>query len=241
MKIGRNDPCHCGSGKKYKKCHMQADASDQREVRQLSGGTAVLDHYANRLNRDLAKRGLEHPAAQTAIQSWAVAEGTPPGEDAALVQHVLYDLNTGAGGPLILSAGELDSGTESDTLADVGKTLAATHVSLLEVLESKRGRGLRVLDRLTGETCFVESAELASQLEPMEMVLGRIGTWTEKKVLIPGWEKVWFRGRKAVVRDLIQEMEADGLTEEDEADVRQIWLRRQTETVVRRTREARPT
>ncbi|MCX6706391.1 MAG: SEC-C metal-binding domain-containing protein [Candidatus Woesebacteria bacterium] len=21
-KIGRNDPCPCGSGKKYKKCHM---------------------------------------------------------------------------------------------------------------------------------------------------------------------------------------------------------------------------
>lgn len=24
-KIGRNDPCHCGSGKKYKNCHLQAD------------------------------------------------------------------------------------------------------------------------------------------------------------------------------------------------------------------------
>jgi uncharacterized protein YecA (UPF0149 family) len=24
-KIGRNDPCHCGSGKKYKKCHGAAD------------------------------------------------------------------------------------------------------------------------------------------------------------------------------------------------------------------------
>lgn len=23
-KVGRNDPCHCGSGKKYKKCHGQA-------------------------------------------------------------------------------------------------------------------------------------------------------------------------------------------------------------------------
>jgi uncharacterized protein YecA (UPF0149 family) len=23
-KIGRNDPCPCGSGKKYKKCHGQA-------------------------------------------------------------------------------------------------------------------------------------------------------------------------------------------------------------------------
>jgi hypothetical protein len=25
-KIGRNDPCWCGSGQKYKKCHMDADA-----------------------------------------------------------------------------------------------------------------------------------------------------------------------------------------------------------------------
>lgn len=24
-KMGRNDPCHCGSGKKYKKCCLAAD------------------------------------------------------------------------------------------------------------------------------------------------------------------------------------------------------------------------
>ena len=24
-KVGRNDPCWCGSGKKYKKCHLDAD------------------------------------------------------------------------------------------------------------------------------------------------------------------------------------------------------------------------
>ncbi len=24
-KLGRNDPCHCGSGKKYKKCHGAAE------------------------------------------------------------------------------------------------------------------------------------------------------------------------------------------------------------------------
>ncbi len=27
MKIGRNDPCHCGSGKKYKRCHLRFDES----------------------------------------------------------------------------------------------------------------------------------------------------------------------------------------------------------------------
>ncbi|MFK7991616.1 MAG: SEC-C metal-binding domain-containing protein [Sandaracinaceae bacterium] len=26
-KLGRNDPCHCGSGDKYKKCHLKADAA----------------------------------------------------------------------------------------------------------------------------------------------------------------------------------------------------------------------
>lgn len=25
-KLGRNDPCWCGSGKKYKRCHMDSDA-----------------------------------------------------------------------------------------------------------------------------------------------------------------------------------------------------------------------
>lgn len=30
MKIGRNDPCHCGSGKKYKKCCLERDKSINR-------------------------------------------------------------------------------------------------------------------------------------------------------------------------------------------------------------------
>ena len=30
-KIGRNDPCWCGSGKKYKQCHMKQDQKERRE------------------------------------------------------------------------------------------------------------------------------------------------------------------------------------------------------------------
>lgn len=29
MKLGRNDACHCGSGKKYKKCHEAADEAKE--------------------------------------------------------------------------------------------------------------------------------------------------------------------------------------------------------------------
>jgi preprotein translocase subunit SecA len=28
-KVGRNDPCWCGSGKKYKNCHLRADEDAQ--------------------------------------------------------------------------------------------------------------------------------------------------------------------------------------------------------------------
>lgn len=33
-KIGRNDPCYCGSGKKYKKCHMKADQAADGQYQQ---------------------------------------------------------------------------------------------------------------------------------------------------------------------------------------------------------------
>ena len=33
MNLGRNDPCHCGSGKKYKKCHLAEDERAERETR----------------------------------------------------------------------------------------------------------------------------------------------------------------------------------------------------------------
>lgn len=33
-KIGRNDLCHCGSGKKYKKCCMTKDQDEQKELMQ---------------------------------------------------------------------------------------------------------------------------------------------------------------------------------------------------------------
>ena len=32
LKTGRNDECPCGSGKKYKKCHLQADEAAQSAV-----------------------------------------------------------------------------------------------------------------------------------------------------------------------------------------------------------------
>jgi hypothetical protein len=38
-KIGRNDPCHCGSGQKYKKCHLPKD--DAAKSAELAAAAAA--------------------------------------------------------------------------------------------------------------------------------------------------------------------------------------------------------
>ncbi|MCL4393812.1 MAG: SEC-C metal-binding domain-containing protein, partial [Chloroflexi bacterium] len=46
MKPGRNDPCWCGSGRKYKNCHLREDeavASQELIVKNL---IERLDEYA---------------------------------------------------------------------------------------------------------------------------------------------------------------------------------------------------
>lgn len=47
-KIGRNDPCSCGSGKKYKNCHQQADAEKKNGKKNLiiAGAIALLMIFA---------------------------------------------------------------------------------------------------------------------------------------------------------------------------------------------------
>src|SRR5207244_7867573 len=42
VRLGRNDPCHCGSGKKYKRCHLEQD--EQRERDAAREQVALLAH-----------------------------------------------------------------------------------------------------------------------------------------------------------------------------------------------------
>lgn len=41
-KPGRNDPCYCGSGKKYKQCHMPADLAAEQEQRAWADAARAL-------------------------------------------------------------------------------------------------------------------------------------------------------------------------------------------------------
>jgi tetratricopeptide (TPR) repeat protein len=45
-KTGRNDPCHCGSGKKYKRCCLQEDQEGERLVRSAANAARQAEYDA---------------------------------------------------------------------------------------------------------------------------------------------------------------------------------------------------
>ena len=50
LRVGRNDPCPCGSGKKYKRCCMPLDIAEAERARVAQPSIpimvrAALEHY----------------------------------------------------------------------------------------------------------------------------------------------------------------------------------------------------
>lgn len=71
--IGRNDACTCGSGKKYKKCHLAAD--DQAINAELSRLKAVAD--AEAAAKAAAEKEAQASSAQTGSKRKAQNISTP--------------------------------------------------------------------------------------------------------------------------------------------------------------------
>ncbi len=57
-KIGRNEPCPCGSGKKYKNCHYEIDKNSQEPVilqRRKEGGKDMTEHLMGLYGKKVPK------------------------------------------------------------------------------------------------------------------------------------------------------------------------------------------
>ncbi len=69
--LGRNDPCHCGSGKKYKHCCLDKDEGAERakraEVAEVAQGEQV-EQVAPAPAHD--KPAPNHPPKRAANQPW---------------------------------------------------------------------------------------------------------------------------------------------------------------------------
>src|SRR5205807_9945221 len=67
---GRNDPCHCGSGKKYKKCHEERDSAAKHTFleKQWQDGEKVAAKKAAEEKEAAAKQPANAPHKPTSQQ-----------------------------------------------------------------------------------------------------------------------------------------------------------------------------
>ncbi|MBO5372365.1 MAG: methionyl aminopeptidase [Lachnospiraceae bacterium] len=92
-KIGRNDPCWCKSGRKYKTCHQAFDEKIAQFARQ---GHIVPDHDIIKTPEQIAKI-KESAKINIAVLDY-VAENIREGMNTAEIDKMVYDLTTKMGG-----------------------------------------------------------------------------------------------------------------------------------------------
>ena len=69
---GRNEPCHCGSGKKYKQCHLEKDEAARRKTRTKEEEKAGKGKEAEAAEAPAAdaSKGAAPPGRHQTHQPW---------------------------------------------------------------------------------------------------------------------------------------------------------------------------
>lgn len=92
-KIGRNDPCWCGSGKKYKTCHMEFDDRIHR-IRQAGHIVPTRNLIKN---EEQIARIRESCKINIAVLDY-IQENIHEGMNTAEIDKIVYDMTTDMGG-----------------------------------------------------------------------------------------------------------------------------------------------
>ena len=93
FKIGRNDPCWCGSGRKYKSCHQSFDDKIQHFA---NLGHIVPDHDIIK-NAEQIEKIKESAKINIAVLDY-IEENIHEGMNTAEIDKIVYDMTTDMGG-----------------------------------------------------------------------------------------------------------------------------------------------
>ena len=92
-KPGRNDPCWCGSGEKYKKCHIDFD----EKIEEFEGAGHIVPSHEILKNAEQIEKIKESAKINIAVLDY-VAEHIKAGISTAEIDKWVYDITTKMGG-----------------------------------------------------------------------------------------------------------------------------------------------
>jgi hypothetical protein len=168
-KPGRNDPCWCGSGKKYKKCHLEADERSQKpEQREFDAvRSRVADLFKQVASARETRRAAEEflgsseiPADDEALplMDWMIHDWIPP----RLGRNVMAEFLRRHGASL--SARER-AFVESS---------ARSAVRLYEVQQIRQGTGVEVKDLISDRVMLVHDVRTSKEVVRWDGMLARV-------------------------------------------------------------------
>lgn len=177
MKPKRNDPCYCGSGLKYKKCHMKSDQQKEREQR-------ASKQAVQWLNRDLLTFARDERFAEafaTALShywhdmyNFENAEEMSTDEALRFADWFAFDYIQPDGSRLI----ELYHAEKAEELSEVQRQVLASWLEAgpsgaYELLDYK-GQMLQLRDFFTDEEFEVYEPSGHGDVEIGEVILARL-------------------------------------------------------------------
>lgn len=194
MTTGRNQPCPCGSGKKYKQCCQKADPAPQEELRyqalcnarnrlmerilkylRRTQGKAVMDSAMDEFwlwpepgeepDEDVFEQTLDL-AIDWLMFNWAVDPADPESQEQSL-----HEDKTMAEVFVESRAGKLDP--EERKLFEGFNRIP---LSFFEVMAVRLGKGLTVKDILTGFQVDVHEVSATQNLSRGDILFGRVAT-----------------------------------------------------------------
>ena len=187
--LGRNQPCWCGSGRKYKKCHLGREQLPLAErvgwLYMKAGQHALLTGW----NDLLAEAGYER-CRYAVDDPDALAAAL---DDPLVLDAVLFE--GGAFAEFLQIRGSL--------LPDDERLLAEQWLlvdrSVFEVEQVHRGQGVTVRDVRTGDTHEVRERTASRQLKPGQLVCARVVPAGDTMQFFGGLEPVALHERDPLI------------------------------------------
>ncbi len=179
MSVSRNDPCPCGSGKKYKKCHgvLQREIAVRPELSRASALKALDTQLSDRLLRFARKRHRANWLQDVLASAGLMDDGDlTEAEFPLVIPWLLHFMVNVQSGLTLADEWRLQARAVSADEELLLDAYDAAWVSLWEVAEVEPGVGSRVTDVLTTEERFVLDVSSSRTLRRFDTLLAIVLT-----------------------------------------------------------------
>lgn len=156
LKIGRNDPCPCGSGKKYKRCCLKKDDEESLRVSKYRNALSMLTDRLTEFSflsrfRDEFEEAMKIYYCLESFEDLLLPEDNIPNS----MSWFIFDYELSDGDTVISHFIKERLNSLNPLERELAYLLKDSYVSVFEVQDIKPGYGLTLVDIFTDQKLFV--------------------------------------------------------------------------------------